>query len=242
MIVCDREHLGLVDATRAPQRLRPPDRELRGRARGRRARPRPDARGVHPGAVDRGRTAPRSRCWPASTATRWSSARASVVLCAFHPELTDDSRLHALLMAIATAARERAASDRRRSDERRGDEGPAGRQPGPDPGPLLDRGQGGRDLRDRGLDRRRAADRRRLRGGPARRAGIPVVAISFEGQAATFFKHASDAQLEWVSPLARVGGRARPTAGSRSAPTPTPASSPASPPSARPSAARRPGT
>ena len=32
--------------------------------------------------------------------------------------------------------------------------------------------------------------------------GHPVVAISVEGQTATFFKHASDAQLEWVSPLA----------------------------------------
>jgi 5'-phosphate synthase pdxT subunit len=30
-----------------------------------------------------------------------------VLLCAFHPELTDDSRVHALLMAIATAARRR---------------------------------------------------------------------------------------------------------------------------------------
>jgi 5'-phosphate synthase pdxT subunit len=29
-----------------------------------------------------------------------------VVLCAFRPELTDDSRLHALLMALATTARE----------------------------------------------------------------------------------------------------------------------------------------
>jgi 5'-phosphate synthase pdxT subunit len=29
-----------------------------------------------------------------------------VVLCAFHPELTDDSRMHALLMALATARRE----------------------------------------------------------------------------------------------------------------------------------------
>lgn len=33
-----------------------------------------------------------------------------VLACSFHPELTDDSRLHALLMAIATAARERAES------------------------------------------------------------------------------------------------------------------------------------
>jgi pyridoxal 5'-phosphate synthase pdxT subunit len=32
-----------------------------------------------------------------------------IVLCAFHPELTDDSRLHALLMAMATTARNRAA-------------------------------------------------------------------------------------------------------------------------------------
>jgi pyridoxal 5'-phosphate synthase pdxT subunit len=31
-----------------------------------------------------------------------------VLACSFHPELTDDSRLHALLMAMATAARERA--------------------------------------------------------------------------------------------------------------------------------------
>jgi 5'-phosphate synthase pdxT subunit len=31
----------------------------------------------------------------------------SVLACAFHPELTDDSRLHALFMAMATAARQR---------------------------------------------------------------------------------------------------------------------------------------
>jgi len=35
-----------------------------------------------------------------------------------------------------------------------------------------------------------------------REGGHPVVSMSVEGQAATFFKHASDAQLEWVSPLA----------------------------------------
>ena len=28
-----------------------------------------------------------------------------VLLCAFHPELTDDSRVHALLMAMATSTR-----------------------------------------------------------------------------------------------------------------------------------------
>ena len=33
-----------------------------------------------------------------------------LLACAFHPELTDDSRLHALFMAMATTARERAES------------------------------------------------------------------------------------------------------------------------------------
>jgi pyridoxal 5'-phosphate synthase pdxT subunit len=36
----------------------------------------------------------------------------SLLACAFHPELTDDSRLHALFMAMATAARERTKSVR----------------------------------------------------------------------------------------------------------------------------------
>lgn len=34
-----------------------------------------------------------------------------VLACAFHPELTDDSRLHALFMAMTTAARERVAEE-----------------------------------------------------------------------------------------------------------------------------------
>jgi len=38
----------------------------------------------------------------------------------------------------------------------------------------------------------------------ALRAGAnATVALSMEGQAATYFRHASDAQLEWVSPIAR---------------------------------------
>ena len=35
-----------------------------------------------------------------------------VLACAFHPELTDDSRLHALFMAMTTTAREHLASGR----------------------------------------------------------------------------------------------------------------------------------
>ena len=38
-----------------------------------------------------------------------------IVLCAFHPELTDDSRLHALLMALATSSRDRSARDTHRT-------------------------------------------------------------------------------------------------------------------------------
>jgi 5'-phosphate synthase pdxT subunit len=105
MIVCDREHLGLVDATAERNAfgrqiasfevelqidgLGPdPLRAVFIRA------PRIASRGDdvdvlasvdgHPVAVRQGR----------------------IVLCAFHPELTDDSRVHALLMALATAARD----------------------------------------------------------------------------------------------------------------------------------------
>jgi pyridoxal 5'-phosphate synthase pdxT subunit len=35
----------------------------------------------------------------------------SVLACAFHPELTDDSRLHALFMAMTTGVRERAGEE-----------------------------------------------------------------------------------------------------------------------------------
>ena len=59
----------------------------------------------------------------------------------------------------------------------------------------------GRDLPDRGLDGGRAAGRRGLRGGPATPAANPVVALSFDGQSATYYREASDAQLEWISPL-----------------------------------------
>ena len=35
-----------------------------------------------------------------------------VLACSFHPELTDDSRIHALLMAMATTARERTGAEK----------------------------------------------------------------------------------------------------------------------------------
>lgn len=119
MIVCDREHLGLVDATAERnafgRQIASFEVELQIEGLG------PDpVRAVfiraprivnhgddvevlasvdgHPVAVRQGR----------------------IVLCAFHPELTDDSRMHALLMALATAARER-REERAASGERRAD-------------------------------------------------------------------------------------------------------------------------
>ena len=35
----------------------------------------------------------------------------NVLLCAFHPEITGEGRVHSLLMAMATAARERVAEE-----------------------------------------------------------------------------------------------------------------------------------
>jgi glutamine amidotransferase PdxT len=41
-----------------------------------------------------------------------------VLACSFHPELTDDSRLHALLMAMATSARDERSTAEDPSDTR----------------------------------------------------------------------------------------------------------------------------
>jgi len=46
-----------------------------------------------------------------------------VVLCSFHPELTDDSRVHALLMAMATSARRRRSEHVAARGESRGESG-----------------------------------------------------------------------------------------------------------------------
>ena len=107
MIVCDREHLGLVDATARRNAfgrqiasfevelevggLGPdPMRAVFIRA------PWIDEHGVEVEVL-------------ATVDDRPVVVRqGQILLCAFHPELTDDSRLHALLMAMATTARERA--------------------------------------------------------------------------------------------------------------------------------------
>ena len=111
MIVCDREHLGLVDAAARRNAfgrqiasfevelevggLGPdPMRAVFIRA------PWIDEHGVEVEVL-------------ASVDDRPVVVRqGQILLCAFHPELTDDSRLHALLMAMATTARERARETR----------------------------------------------------------------------------------------------------------------------------------
>jgi 5'-phosphate synthase pdxT subunit len=121
MIVCDRDHLGLVDATARRnafgRQVASFEAELEVEGLGQdpmravfiRA---PWIEGHGPGvevlaSVDGHPVVVR---------------QGKIVLCAFHPELTDDSRLHALLMALATAAREErgvAPSSRAPEGERR---------------------------------------------------------------------------------------------------------------------------
>ena len=104
MIVCDAEHLGLIDATRRAQRLRPPAAELRGRPRGRGDRRRAAARGLHPRPLGRA-PRPRGRGAGVLRGAPGGDPREGVLACAFHPELTDDPRMHALFMAMTTTAR-----------------------------------------------------------------------------------------------------------------------------------------
>ena len=194
MIVCDREHLGLVDATARRnafgRQIASFEVELEIGGLG------PDPmRAVFiraPWIEDHGAEVEVLASLDGHPVV---VRQGRIVLCAFHPELTDDSRLHALLMALATSSRDRSASDEATSDEKRAvrdprvdslarilvrystevKEGETCLIEGPSAGePLI-----------------AAIYEEVLQAG-----GHPVVAISVEGQAATFFKHASDAQLE----------------------------------------------
>ncbi len=109
MIVCDRDHLGLVDVTCRRNAFGrqiasfEADLELDGIG------PEPlravfiRAPWVEPGAGAAVEVL--AEVDGHAVAVREGQA----LLCSFHPELTDDSRVHALLMAMATAARERQA-------------------------------------------------------------------------------------------------------------------------------------
>lgn len=113
MIVCDREHLGLIDA------------EARRNAFGRQLQSfeadleLDPAAGVGPEPV---RAAFIRAPWIEShgdgveVLASWEGhpvviREGTVLACSFHPEITGDSRIHALLMAMATAARDRVAEE-----------------------------------------------------------------------------------------------------------------------------------
>jgi len=104
MILCDREHLGLLDATARRnafgRQLASFETDLEIAAIG----PEP-LRAVFiraPWIAEHGDGVEvLARVDGRPVAVR----EGNVLACAFHPELTDDSRLHALLMAIATTAR-----------------------------------------------------------------------------------------------------------------------------------------
>jgi pyridoxal 5'-phosphate synthase pdxT subunit len=114
MIICDREHLGLVDATARRnafgRQIASFELELEVGAVG------PDPmRAVFiraPWIEDYGAEVEvLARVDGHPVVVR----QGQIVLCAFHPELTDDSRLHALLMALATSSRDRATSEAQRA-------------------------------------------------------------------------------------------------------------------------------
>ena len=80
------------------------------------------------------------------------------------------------------------------------DEGPAGHQPRPDPRRPFDPGEGGGRRHDPGESAAepllQAVYEEVLKAG-----GHPIVNMALEDQSSSYFKHASDAQLDWVSPL-----------------------------------------
>jgi 5'-phosphate synthase pdxT subunit len=112
MIVCDREHLGLLDATTRRNAFGrqlasfEADLEIDGLG--------PDpVRAVFIRAPWIESYGPDVDVLAEVDGHPVAVRQGNLVACSFHPELTDDSRLHALLMALATAAcedRDRSAS------------------------------------------------------------------------------------------------------------------------------------
>jgi 5'-phosphate synthase pdxT subunit len=110
MIVCDAEHLGLIDASAERNAF---GRQLQSFE----ADLAVEGIGDEPLRAIFIRAPWVSRCGPgvevlASYEGHPVAIREGGVLaCAFHPELTDDSRMHALFMAMTTSSRERAREE-----------------------------------------------------------------------------------------------------------------------------------
>ncbi len=109
MIVCDREHLGLVDAVARRiafgRQIASFEAELAMDGLG----PEP-IRAVFIRAPWIEQHGSEVEVLASIDGHPVAVRQGQVLLCAFHPELTDDSRVHALLMAMATAAQGRAVS------------------------------------------------------------------------------------------------------------------------------------
>ncbi|HEX3172958.1 MAG TPA: pyridoxal 5'-phosphate synthase glutaminase subunit PdxT [Solirubrobacterales bacterium] len=107
MIVCDDEHLGLIDATARRnafgRQLQSFEADLAVEGIGEEP-----LRAVFIRAPWVERTGPDVDVLAAYEGHPVAIREGNVLACAFHPELTDDSRLHALYMAMTTGARDRA--------------------------------------------------------------------------------------------------------------------------------------
>lgn len=105
MIVCDEEHLGLLDATARRnafgRQLQSFEADLAVEGIGEEP-----LRAVFIRAPWVDRQGPGVEVLASCEGHPVALREGSVLACAFHPELTDDSRLHALFMAMTTRARE----------------------------------------------------------------------------------------------------------------------------------------
>jgi 5'-phosphate synthase pdxT subunit len=106
LIVCDSEHLGLIDATAERnafgRQLQSFEAELEVEGIGDEP-----LRAVFIRAPWVRRHGPDVEAIASYEGHPVASRGEGVLACAFHPELTDDPRLHALFMAMATTARQR---------------------------------------------------------------------------------------------------------------------------------------
>ena len=110
MIVCDDEHLGLIDATAARnafgRQLQSFEADLEVEGLGDEP-----LRAVFIRAPWVERTGPDVEVLASYEGHPVAIREGGVLACAFHPELTDDSRLHAFFMAMTTSARNRAREE-----------------------------------------------------------------------------------------------------------------------------------
>jgi pyridoxal 5'-phosphate synthase pdxT subunit len=115
LIVCDAEHLGLIDATAERnafgRQLRSFEADLEVEGIGDEP-----LRAVFIRAPWVARHGGGAEVLASYADHAVAIREGNVLACAFHPELTDDPRLHALFMAMTTSARERAGREREEAE------------------------------------------------------------------------------------------------------------------------------